>query len=97
ALSTPSLHDALPISALAAASCHPRFRPRAGSPDDSGPLERHNPCRTFSISRINYGKHVNALDLHDPAACPIHRDSPPQLGPTDRSEEHTSELQSLAY
>src|SRR5205823_9958752 len=83
---TLSLHDALPISGPARTRRHRRYGP--GTPQWTPPQLRRRPAAPPPVPARTR-----------PAAawrCPPRRGSPAGNG-RPRSEEHTSELQSLAY
>src|SRR5205823_12626410 len=90
-LSPLSLHDALPICRLPA-----RPEPRR----DEGRLHPRPRHLRRRAARVPADARDDRLDLHAPLLrAPLLRGGAgrPRLCPRTRSEEHTSELQSLAY
>src|SRR5205823_14157441 len=85
---TLSLHDALPISRARVRPPHLRSAPGSGSSGahDSYPAARSSRGCAVSEQKVEFGIYVPQLGF-DYA----------QIRERARSEEHTSELQSLAY
>src|SRR5205823_10629973 len=92
-LSPLSLHDALPISVLGGPALHHV----ADEHPLSGQIDRREDLRE-QLARLPYERPAG-LVLHPPGAFPHdHETGRPFVGQAgERSEEHTSELQSLAY